>query len=155
MTNTSTNSKKITHIPEKYLPPRPKDSQGNDIPWSDDPATTQYLMERMENMKMAERQHELDIQKQKEDYERMLRIEKQQKEERALKAAAAARLEALPILAQLNRLQSLLQRQRTQEKLCQTCYNLVNVSNNSFVDSALSIVRNIIRKYENENKSSS
>jgi hypothetical protein len=110
----------------------------------------QYIYSYISNSLQNECEEKL--RPQREARQKMLqeKAEREQRERAQHNAAAEARSQSLPILAQLDILESMLQRQRTQEKICQTCYNLVKVSNSSFVDRALGIARNIGRQYRKE-----
>jgi hypothetical protein len=79
-----------------------------------------------------------------------IKFEREQKEGAQRLADAEAKSQSLPILAQLDRLESRLKDHRYQEKLCQHCYNLQKLNYSQFVDGSLSITRNIRRQYQSE-----
>jgi hypothetical protein len=70
-------SKKVTGIPEKYLP----EKDDPNAEWSDDPATRRYLLERAFNMEEQEKRAKAEAKQREQELLRMQEFEAQQKEQ--------------------------------------------------------------------------
>jgi hypothetical protein len=75
------NSEKITGIDPKYLPPRPTDRDGKELPYSDDPETTKWLREYAANAKIAAEEYEHRRKEQEEEQRKLQEYEKRQREQ--------------------------------------------------------------------------
>jgi hypothetical protein len=73
--------KKITSIDAKYLPPKQRDAQGNEIPFADDPKTIAWIAEYAANAQRAEQEAKLEAKRHEEELKQMEEREKKQREE--------------------------------------------------------------------------
>jgi hypothetical protein len=72
---------KLKSIPEKYMPPKQKDKDGNEIPWADDPKTAEWLAIYAANTQENERMAKLRANEQEEQQRAMEQREKKLREE--------------------------------------------------------------------------
>jgi hypothetical protein len=64
-----------------YFPKKQLDHNGNEIPWSDDPATIAWLVNSAHNAMQAEKEHKLYEKQHKEELRLMEEREKREREE--------------------------------------------------------------------------
>jgi hypothetical protein len=135
----------IEKVEEKHFPPRP---EGYSV--DETPENMQYIYSYISNSLQNECEEKLRPQKEARQRQLQEKFEREQNERAQRLADAEARSQSLPLLAQLDRLESNLRNHRYQEKPCQDCYRLQKLNHSRFVDSSLSITRNIRRQYQNE-----